>query len=61
MSDTRQDTQDPQTAAADIAAQLGESAPHVIGQIQRIIDHLGVETAYAFLDKTKQCLAEGAS
>jgi hypothetical protein len=51
--------QDPQTAAADIAAQLGESAPHVIGQIQRIVDHLGAETAYAFLDKTKQCLAEG--
>jgi hypothetical protein len=59
MNDTHQETQDPQTAASDIAAQLGESAPHVIGQIQRIVDHLGAEAAYAFLDKTKQCLAEG--
>ena len=59
MSDAPQETQDPQTAAADIAAQLDESAPHVIGQIQRIVDHLGAEAAYGFLDKTKQCLAEG--
>ena len=44
---------------ADIAAQLGESAPHAIGQIQRIIEHLGAEAACGFLDKTKQCLAEG--
>jgi hypothetical protein len=58
MSDLPQ-PQDPPTAAADIAAQLGESAPHVIGQIQRIVDHLGAEAAYGFLDKTKQCLAEG--
>ena len=59
MSDAPQETQDPQTAAADIAAQLDESAPHVIGQIQRIVDHLGAEAAYGFLDKTKQSLAEG--
>jgi hypothetical protein len=59
MSEVPQETKDPQTAAADIAAQLGESAPHVIGQIQRIIEHLGAEAAYGFLDKTKQCLAEG--
>ena len=59
MSDKRQDTQDPQTAAVDIAAQLDESAPHVMGQIQRIVEHLGTEFAYGFLDKTKQCLAEG--
>jgi hypothetical protein len=51
--------QDPQTAAADIAAQLGESAPQVQAQIQRIVDHLGAEAAYGFLDKTKQCLADG--
>jgi hypothetical protein len=31
----------------------------LIGQIQRIVDHLGAEVAYGFLDKTKQCLAEG--
>jgi hypothetical protein len=59
MSNTRQDTPNPQTAAVDIAAQLNESAPQVQAQIQHIIDHLGVETAYAFLDQTKQCLAEG--
>jgi hypothetical protein len=59
MSDVPQAIQDPKTAAADIAAQLEESAPQVQAQIQRIIDHLGVETAYAFLDQTKQCLAEG--
>jgi hypothetical protein len=59
MSDAPQETQAPQAAAADIAAQLEESAPHVIGQIQRIVDHLGAKAAYAFLDKTKQCLADG--
>ena len=59
MSDAPQETQDPQTAAADIAAQLDESAPHVIGQIQRIVEHLGAEAAYGFLDKTKHCLAQG--
>jgi hypothetical protein len=56
MSDASQDTQ---AVAAAIAAQLDESAPHVIGQIQRIVDYLGAEAAYGFLDKTKQCLAEG--
>jgi hypothetical protein len=59
MSDAPQETQAPQTAAANIAAQLDESASYVIGQIQRIVDHLGAEVAYAFLDKTKQCLADG--
>ncbi|MFO7539269.1 MAG: hypothetical protein R6X32_14605 [Chloroflexota bacterium] len=59
MSDAPRETQAPQAATADIAAQLDESAPHVIGQIQRIVDHLGAEVAYGFLDKTKQCLAEG--
>ena len=59
MSDAPQETKDPQTATAGIAAQIDESAPHVIGQIQRIVDHLGAEVAYAFLDQTKQCLAEG--
>jgi hypothetical protein len=59
MSDAPQETQAPQAAAAAIAAQLGESAPHVIGQIRRIVDHLGAKAAYAFLGKTKQCLAEG--
>jgi hypothetical protein len=59
MSDAPQETKDPKTAAADIAARLEESAPQVQAQIQRIVDHLGVEVAYGFLDKTKQCLAEG--
>jgi hypothetical protein len=59
MRNTVQESHDSQTAAADIAAQLGESAPHVIGQIQRIVDHLGAKAACAFLDKTKQCLADG--
>ena len=59
MSDAPQETQAPQAAAAAIAAHLEESAPHVIGQIRRIVDHLGAEAAYAFLDKTKQCLADG--
>ena len=59
MSDKVEKTHDPETAVADIAAQLGESAPHVQKQIQRIVEHLGVATAYDFLDKTKQCLAEG--
>jgi hypothetical protein len=59
MSNTIQESHDSQTIAAAIAAQLGESAPHVIGQIQRIVDHLGAKAAYGFLDKTKQCLAEG--
>jgi len=58
MSDAPQDTQ---SATANIAAQLDESAPSVIGQIQRIVDHLGPEVAYGFLDKTKQRLAEGGA
>ena len=59
MNDTVANSPDPQTAAADIAAQLEETAPHVKVQIQRIINHLGVDVTYGFLDKTKQCLAEG--
>ncbi len=51
--------QDPPAAAADIAAELDEEKAHVILQIERIINHLGVEAAYAFLDQTKQCLSEG--
>ena len=58
MSDLLQ-PQDPQAAAADMAAQLGEQKAHVVLQIEHIIDHLGVAAAYAFLDQTKQCLAEG--
>jgi hypothetical protein len=60
MSDAPQETQAPQAVAAAIAAQLDESASYVIGQIQRIVDHLGAEAAYGFLDKTKQCLADGS-
>jgi hypothetical protein len=59
MSDAPHETRDTQAVAAAIAAQLDESAPHVIGQIQRIVDHLGAEAAYGFLDKAQQCLAEG--
>jgi hypothetical protein len=58
MSNAPPETQAPPAVAAAIAAQLDESVPHVIGQIQRIVDHLGAEAAYGFLDKTKQCLAE---
>jgi hypothetical protein len=59
MNDTVANSPDPQTAVTTIAAQLDESEPHVIGQIQHIVDHLGAEAAYGFLDKAQQCLAEG--
>jgi len=56
MSDAPPNTQ---SATANIAAQLDESTPSVIGQIQRIVDHLGIEAVYDFLAKTKVCLAKG--
>ena len=51
--------QDPETAVIDIATQLDEPASHVVNQIQRIIEQVGVATAYDFLAKTQAVLAEG--
>ena len=51
--------QEPETAVIDIATQLDEPASHVINQIQRIIEQVGVATAYDFLAKTQAVLAEG--
>jgi hypothetical protein len=59
MSETVQETQYSQVVAADIAAQLDEEGPLVQGQIQRIVEYLGAEAAYAFLDQTRQRLANG--
>jgi len=47
------------TAAADIAAQLQETHPPAILQIRRIIEQIGVEAAYEFLQKTLEVEAGG--
>lgn len=48
MCTNHQDTQDPETAVIDIATQLDEPASHVVNQIQRIIEQVGVAAAYLF-------------
>lgn len=48
-----------QSVAADIAAQLGETNPHAIVQLRRVVKQVGADAAYAFLEQTKECLAEG--
>jgi hypothetical protein len=45
--------------AATIAAQLGETEPTPLGEIQRIVHRLGAETALAFLAETQQLEAQG--
>jgi len=47
------------TAAADIAAQLQETHPPAILQIRRIVEQIGVEAAYACLQKALAVEAEG--
>lgn len=46
-------------SAEDIAAQLQETHPAAILQIRRIIEQIGVEAAYEFLQKTLEVEAEG--
>ena len=43
---------DPQTAVTDIAAQLQETNPEALKQISRIVQHLGIATAYQYLQET---------
>jgi hypothetical protein len=50
---------DTATAANDIAAQLQESHPPAILQIQRIIERIGIAAAYDFLQQTLAVEAEG--
>ncbi|MBK8989860.1 MAG: hypothetical protein IPM39_27995 [Chloroflexi bacterium] len=47
------------TAAADIAAQLQETHPPAILQIRRIIEQIGLEAAYACLQKALEVEAAG--
>lgn len=46
-------------AARDIARQLKEVSPQAMIQIERIINHLGVDTAYELLEKALAIEAEG--
>ncbi|MBK8989735.1 MAG: hypothetical protein IPM39_27365 [Chloroflexi bacterium] len=47
------------TAANDIAAQLQETHPPAILQIRRIVEQIGVEAAYEFLQKALEVEARG--
>ena len=47
------------TAATDIAAQLQETHPPAILQIRRIIEQIGLEAAYACLQKALEVEAQG--
>jgi hypothetical protein len=46
-------------AAADIARKLGESNPQAVIQIERIVNHLGLETAQTALKEALAVEAEG--
>lgn len=48
-----------ETAVADIAAQLQETHPSVILQIQRIVTQIGSEAAYTILQETLKVEAQG--
>jgi hypothetical protein len=50
---------DVKTIAADIAQQLDETNPKAIGQIERIIEHLGAEAARAWLREALEVEAQG--
>src|SRR5262245_15194998 len=54
--------QSPETihaAATDIARKLGESNPQAVIQIERIVHHLGLETAQTALKEALAVEAEG--
>ena len=52
---------DPQALMAELAAQLGETEPEPRGEIRRIGQWLGAETALAILAATEQVEAQGAA
>jgi hypothetical protein len=47
------------TAANDIASQLQETSPTVVLQIRRIVEMIGIEATYAFLQQTFEIEAQG--
>ena len=50
---------DTQALVQRIAQELGETQRVPIGQIRRIVQHLGTERALAFLEETRQVEAQG--
>ncbi len=50
---------DPVTVAVRLARELGETDPAAAGQIERIVECLGAETALAFLQETLEVEADG--
>src|SRR5829696_7384781 len=52
-------TEQNRTVAQEIAHQLNETSPQAIIQIERIINHLGIEAANDLVEKALEIEAEG--